>query len=90
VQGRRAARLRLLAAHLDDTEVLDAKEDKRLGGLRTGFQYKPIMAGDAVALDLAGMVGVGVPLKPDRTAAEWAEVREQVRKAVTADLQKTK
>jgi hypothetical protein len=90
VQGRRAARLRLLVAHLDDTEVMDRKEDKRFDGPGAGFPYHRITVGDAVALDLGRMVGVEVPYKPDRTAAEWAAVREQVRKAVKADLQKTK
>lgn len=42
-----------------------------------------------MAIDLGWMMGVDVPLKLDRTAAEWTEVREKVRKAVKAELDKS-
>jgi hypothetical protein len=86
----RAERLRLLAAHLDDAEVRDEKADERFSGPGAGFPYDRITAGDAVAVGLGRMMGVEVPTKLDRTAAEWAEVREKVRKAVKTELDKPK
>jgi hypothetical protein len=87
---RWADRLRLLAAYLDDIEVRDTVDNKRFDGPGAGFPYPRIAVGDAVAVDLGWMIGVKVPLKLDRTGAEWAEVRERVRKAVKAELDKMK
>jgi hypothetical protein len=87
---RRGDRLRLLAAHLDDAEVRDRSADKRFDGPGAGFPYDRITAGDAIAADLASMVGVEVPTKLDRTPTEWAELREKVRTAVKAELDKLK
>lgn len=87
---RRTEQLRLLAAHLDDTEVRDEKDDKRFDGPGAGSPYPRITAGDAVSLDLGWLLGVEIPQNVHRTAAEWAEVREKVRKAVKAELDKAK
>jgi hypothetical protein len=41
-------------------------------------------------MELAHLVGIEVELKPDRTAAEWAEIRGKVREAVKQALAKPK
>jgi hypothetical protein len=85
---RRAERLRLLAAFLDDAEVRDPKSDARFSGPGAGFPYGRIAVRDFVANVLAELLGVEVELKPDRTEAEWAEVRGKVRDALQRELGK--
>jgi hypothetical protein len=77
--GHRTERLRLLAAFLNDETVRDAKADKRFDGLPAGDDYPRLAVRDFAAVMLARLLGQPVPVKPDRTAAEWAAVREQVR-----------
>jgi hypothetical protein len=85
---RRAERLRLLGAFLDDAEVRDNKSDARFDGPGAGFPYDRIAVRDFVADTLAGLLGVEVELKLDRTEVEWAEVRGKVRDALKRELGK--
>jgi hypothetical protein len=85
---RRPERLRLLAAFLDDAEVRDTKSDARFDGPGAGFPYDRIAVRDFVADTLAGLLGVEVELKLDRTEAEWAAVRGKVRDALKRELGK--
>jgi hypothetical protein len=87
---RRPERLRLLAAFLDDAEVRDTKSDARFGGPGAGFPYDRIEVRDFVAVELAGLLGVEVELKLERSAAEWAEVRNKVREVLKRELRKLK
>ena len=83
-------RLRLLAGYLNDAEVRDVNADKRLTGPGAGFPYDRIEVRDFVALKLAGLLGIEVELKLDRTAAEWAKVRDKVQEGLKQELAKMK
>ncbi len=80
--------LTLFSHFLDDATLRDISKDKRFDGPSAGFPYDKIEVRDAVTLDLAAQLHIDVPLKLDRTAKEWAEIREKVRKACDAELAK--
>ena len=83
---RRAERLRLLAAFLDDPAVRDVAADERLHGPGAGFGYRRIAVRDFAAVELGRLLGIGVIRKEERTPAEWSGIRSQVRDALNAEL----
>ena len=84
--GHRPERLRLLAAFLDDTASRDTESSKKYDGPCAGFHYRKLSVQNFVADELASLLNIEVELKPDRTAEEWAKIRDQVRKAVDREL----
>ena len=80
--------LTLWSRFLDDKTLRDNSKDKRLQGPGAGFPYEKIELRDAVALDIAALLNIDVPLKLDRTEKEWEEIRAKVRKACYAELAK--
>jgi hypothetical protein len=81
--GYRAERIRLLAAFLDDGTVrLLRGHGSKFEGPCAGFIYKTIEVRDFVALELAQTLGIDIEVKLDRSAEEWARVRDRVREAL--------
>jgi hypothetical protein len=85
----RAERLRLLVAFLDDATSRDLASSKKYQGPCAGFTYQRLEVRDFVAMELAALLGIEVELKPDRTSAEWAEVRAKVRASAKRALGKS-
>jgi hypothetical protein len=93
----RPERLRLLARFLEDDtsrEIGSSKkyEDPSLvaHGIYAGAPYRKLDVRDFVAMELADLLGIEVELNPERTAAEWAELRGKVRGSVEQALGKPK
>jgi hypothetical protein len=93
----RPERLRLLASFLEDDtsrEIGSSKkyEEPSLGahGIYAGAPYRKLDVRDFVAMELAILLGIEVELNPERTPAEWAEIRGKVREAVVQALGKPK
>jgi hypothetical protein len=84
----RTERLHILASYLDDDTLRDEKSDKRFDGPGAGFPYSKITVRDFVALEIGRFVGIKIETKLDRTPAEWARIREQVREALNRELSK--
>jgi hypothetical protein len=82
----RTERLRLLAGFLDDAEVRDTKAVQRFDGPCAGFTCERIEVRDFVPVTTGRLLGIEVPLKLDRTPAEWAKVREDLRAALNKEL----
>jgi len=94
-ESHRRERLRLLAAFLDDTTIRDTSSSnkfftygRRLKNI--GLQYEKLSVRDFAALELAGLLGIDVELKPERTADEWVQIRTQVRETLDRELSKRK
>lgn len=86
----RTERLRLLAAFLDDATIRDRKADERIGSSWAGSEYERIEVRDFATLKIAELLEIKVKVKKDRTAAEWAMLREKVREALKRELDKKK
>jgi hypothetical protein len=84
----RTERLRILASYLNDDALRDEKADHRFEGPGAGFPYGKITVQDFVAIEIGRFVGIKVETKLDRTPAEWAKIREQVREALKRELDK--
>jgi hypothetical protein len=82
--------LRLLAGFLDDAALRDEASDKRFDGPGAGFPYRKIEVRDAVALDIARLLGIQVEENPGRTPEEWAQIRSRVREALKRELGQAK
>lgn len=82
----RAERLRFLANFLNDSAVRDVKVDSRLDGRNAGDWYERIEVRDFVAIQLVSLLEIRVEVKPDRTPAEWAALRDKVREALKREL----
>lgn len=88
---RRAERLRLLAAFLDDDTVRILRgHGSRFEGPCAGFIYNKLEVRDFAALELAGMLGVEIEVKLDRKSEEWAKVRDRVREAQKREQDKSR
>jgi hypothetical protein len=87
--GHRTERLRLFAAFLDDATIRDRKAD-RFGSCWAGSSYERIEVRDFATLQIAGLLGIEVKVKKDRTSTEWALLREKVRGALKHELDKMK
>ena len=85
--GRRAERLQLLAAFLDD-DASRIKGSGQFDGPGAGFIYKRLEVRDFAALGLAELLGIDIEVKLDRTPKEWAKVRERVREALKHEQDK--
>jgi hypothetical protein len=82
----RRRQLALLARFLDDAAVRDADSDpKMFEGPYAGDGYPRLAVRDFAAMGMAHLLKIDVPLKPQRSAAEWARLRQQVRKAWEQD-----
>lgn len=92
VDGPRGLRERftILAAYLDDSELRVESTDRRFEGPSAGFPYDRIEVRDFVAIEISRLLGHEVPLDLKRTLADWAQVREQVRKGLKLELEKLK
>jgi hypothetical protein len=87
---QRTPYLTLLAAFLDDKDSRSGKTDKRYAGPGAGFQYETLSVRDWAAMEMAYYLNIKVPLNPERTAKEWGQLRERVRKAWKREQEKAK
>ena len=80
-----AARRGALALHsnfLEDSATRDqAKDPERYDFFSAGYDYKVLSVRDYAALQMAWMLNLDVPVKPNRSAKEWADLRQRVRVA---------
>jgi hypothetical protein len=83
-------RLRLLASFLDDSSsreignVFDMKG--KFSGPCAGFVYPKLEVRDFAAMEVATLLGIEIGDKRERTAAEWAKIRETVREKLKKEL----
>jgi hypothetical protein len=80
----------LLAPFLDDEASRTEQTDKRYEGPGAGFHYDTLSVRNFAAMTMAYYFNIKVPLKPDRTAKEWGELRARVRKAWKREQEKAK
>jgi hypothetical protein len=74
--------LRLLVELLPDRTACDTKARKAF----PYAGYQKIAVGDYAAVALADYLDIEVPWNPNRTASEWAEIREKVRTTAEKEL----
>jgi hypothetical protein len=86
----RLHRLRLMAGFLDDRAFRDTASSHKYEGPCAGFSYQRLEVRNLVAMGLADLLGIEVELNPERTPAEWAKLRRQVRASVEQACGKTK
>ncbi len=74
------SRMKLLAQFLDDDTIRDQKSNDKFDGPCAGFQYRKIELRNYVATQLAALLDIPVEVDEKRTSAEWATIRERVRR----------
>lgn len=83
--------LRLMESMLDDATLRELKLDQNTPfGVHPGREYLRLAVRDFAAMKLAEYLDIDVPWDPARTRAEWADIREQVRVALTAERKRSK
>jgi hypothetical protein len=82
----RKVALQFLTSFLDDSTVRDVTSNKEKFTLCAGEEYKRLEVRDFAALEIARIVGNKVPVNPERSAEEWAKIRENAMKAVKLEL----
>jgi hypothetical protein len=79
---QRERALALLASFLDDSASRDLQVDpKKYEGPCAGCDYRVLSVRDFAAMGMASLLGIDVPLKPNRSANEWAALRTRVKEA---------
>jgi hypothetical protein len=86
----RPQQLRLLAGFLDDAALKDVSSGSKFEGPGAGFPYNKIEVRDFAVWEIAGLVGMPVEVKLDRTPEEWATIRKAVREALEKEWGKIK
>jgi hypothetical protein len=81
-------RLRLLSHFLDDAALRDEDASKKFGGPCAGFLYHKITVRDCVALDIAELLGINVPVQLERTPEQWSQIRHKIQDALNRELDK--
>lgn len=78
--------LRFLGGFLDDSSVRDITSNKDKFILCAGSEYEKIEVRNFAALQIALIAGTRVPENPQRTAQEWARVREKAKEILKLEL----
>ena len=73
--------LNWLSQFLTDAALRDSSESRFYRGPFAGHAYDRLEVRDIAAMELAANLKIPVEIKPDRTAAQWAELRAKVRAA---------
>lgn len=77
--GNRKQRLDFLAGFLHDSRVRDRNRSFQYEGACAGSEYEKIEVRNFAALQIAGLLGINVPLDPQRSPEDWSRLRARVR-----------
>ncbi len=75
-----STRMKLLAQFLDDDTVRVRKSNEKFDGPCAGFTYRKIELRNYVATQLAAILDIPIEVDEKRMPAEWATIRERVRR----------
>lgn len=89
VKHHRAERLHLLASYLDDATVRDSSASPKFGGPSAGFPYPKIEVRNFAATEITWLLGGQVETDYQRSAEEWAKIRNCARAAAEMELRKS-
>jgi hypothetical protein len=85
-EGTREARLRFMSKFLDDSTIRDATASSKYDGPYAGFiNFPKIEVRNFVAADLASYLRMDVEPNAQWTDAQWAKLREDVKKALARE-----